>query len=299
VSLTHRPLVPDDAQAVADLICDYDAFHVEDADKLSAEDVREWWTRVQAETLGVLDETGRIIGVAALHRRGEANLADNYVHPDFRGRGIGTSLLEWSERRTAEQGVDSIRTATLSTDSSGRALIEGRGYGYIRSFYRMVIDLAEQPTPPVWPEDFSVGGLEPGDDRAVYEAVEESFADHWGYLPRTFEEWNVRNGPLSERLCYLVRDREGTLVAAEICDEEAFGAGHVGILGVRPEWRRRGIAEALLRQAFHDLYARGQRRVGLGVDAENTTGATRLYDRVGMRVALQEDAYEKTLGPAG
>jgi len=299
VSFTQRSLAPDDAQSVADLISEYDAFHAEDADTMNAEDVRGWWKRAQAETLGVLDETGRIVGAAALHRRGEANLADNYVHPDSRGRGIGSSLLEWSERRTAEQGVDSIRTATLSTGTCGRALIEGRGYRYIRSFYRMVIDLREQPATPVWPEGFTVGGLEPGDDRAVYEAVEGSFADHWGYLPRTFQEWNVRNGPLSERLCYLVRDGEGTIVAAEICDEEAFGAGHVAILGVRSAWRRRGIAEALLRHAFCELYVRGQRRVGLGVDAENTTGATRLYERVGMRVALQEDAYEKMLDPVG
>jgi ribosomal protein S18 acetylase RimI-like enzyme len=69
----------------------------------------------------------------------------------------------------------------------------------------------------------------------------------------------------------------------------------VAVLGVRPAWRRHGLGEALLRQAFHDLYELGRRRVGLGVDAENTTGATRLYERVGMHVVWREDAYEKVL----
>ena len=71
------------------------------------------------------------------------------------------------------------------------------------------------------------------------------------------------------------------------------------MIGVRVAWRRRGIGEALLRLAFCELYARGRRRVGLGVDAENTTGATRLYERVGMEVAWRDDAYEKLLQPAG
>ena len=45
-----------------------------------------------------------------------------------------------------------------------------------------------------------------------------------------------------------------------------------------------GVGEALLRRAFYDLHARGLRRVGLGVDAESPTGATRLYERAGMTV---------------
>ena len=65
--------------------------------------------------------------------------------------------------------------------------------------------------------------------------------------------------------------------------------GWIGTLGVRPAWRRRGLGEALLRAAFAELFARGRRRVGLGVDTENVTGALRLYERVGMRPIRQND----------
>jgi ribosomal protein S18 acetylase RimI-like enzyme len=65
--------------------------------------------------------------------------------------------------------------------------------------------------------------------------------------------------------------------------------------GCAPRGRSKGLGEALLRQAFHDLYARGRHRIALGVDAENSTGATRLYERVGMKVVLRDDAYEKLL----
>jgi ribosomal protein S18 acetylase RimI-like enzyme len=62
-------------------------------------------------------------------------------------------------------------------------------------------------------------------------------------------------------------------------------------VGVRREWRRRGIAQALLQACFGALHARGLREVALGVDADSPTGATRVYERVGMR-RVPEKTYE-------
>jgi ribosomal protein S18 acetylase RimI-like enzyme len=73
------------------------------------------------------------------------------------------------------------------------------------------------------------------------------------------------------------------------------GYGSVGTLGVRRPWRRNGLGEALLRRSFAALHARGQRKVRLSVDAENPTGATRLYERVGMRVLRQSNTWEREL----
>jgi ribosomal protein S18 acetylase RimI-like enzyme len=39
----------------------------------------------------------------------------------------------------------------------------------------------------------------------------------------------------------------------------------------------------------------GKHRVGLGVDAENRTGATGLYKKAGMRIKRQNDRYELEL----
>ena len=69
------------------------------------------------------------------------------------------------------------------------------------------------------------------------------------------------------------------------------GLGWVGILGVRSPWRRRGLGDALLRASFAALYERGLRRVGLGVDTENVTGALRLYERAGMRAVRRTDSW--------
>jgi len=84
----------------------------------------------------------------------------------------------------------------------------------------------------------------------------------------------------------------GSLKAPEDAD-----LGYVHTLGVLRPWRRRGIALALLHHAFGELQRRGKKRVGLGVDAASLTGATRLYERAGMRPVRQSDLYEKELRP--
>jgi len=69
----------------------------------------------------------------------------------------------------------------------------------------------------------------------------------------------------------------------------------LGCLGVRRPWRRLGLGFALLKHAFRQLHDRGKVGACLGVDAENPTGATRLYESAGMRVARSEAVYEKLL----
>lgn len=295
MTITLRPLTAEDAGAMADILGAYDAFHAGADDRPSADDMLQWWGRVD-ESAGADDEIDGLIGVGFLRGRGEYFIADYFVHPDARGRGAASLLLDWGEGATLDAGLSGVRPGVNAADTGGKELLESRGYRYIRSFYRMAIDLTGQPPEPVWPDGFTVA-FEPDEEHLIYETLEEAFADHWGHEERTFEEWMAQNGPLAERLCYVVRAEDGTPAAAQICDEERFGSAWVSILGVRAPWRKRGLGEALLRLAFHDLYARGRRRVRLGVDAENTTGATRLYERVGMRVVLQDDAYEKRLEP--
>jgi ribosomal protein S18 acetylase RimI-like enzyme len=297
VTLSLRPLTADDAETTARIVGDYDLRFSGITDRPTADDVVYWWERVDAGAVGVIDDSGSLIGAGTLRSRSPNLIADLFVDPDQQGRGAGCLLLDWAERTSAELGMDAVRAGTAAADTNGKELIEGRGYRYIRSFYRMTVDLDGVPPAPEWPTGFTCV-LEPGHDRDVYETLEESFEDHWGHEPRTFEEWLASNGPLDERLCYLVRDEEGAVVAAQVCDEDRWGVAWVSILGVRRAWRRNGLGEALLRQAFHDLAEHGRRRISLGVDAENTTGATRLYTRVGMRVASRDDVYEKPV-PAG
>ena len=136
----------------------------------------------------------------------------------------------------------------------------------------------------------------------MYEAVEEAFAFEWGHRRRPYEEWRKR--------VYGWRNFDPSLVPVAWDGDEIAGVslnypkrmgdwGWIGSIGVRPAWRGRGLGLALLHESFARFRRIGETAVALGVDAENPTGATRLYERAGMRVLYQADLWQKELRAGG
>lgn len=71
--------------------------------------------------------------------------------------------------------------------------------------------------------------------------------------------------------------------------------GWVQQVGVRRPWRGRGIGLALLHTVFGELYKLAVPHVGLEVDAQNPSGALRLYERAGMHVQERFTEFRKEL----
>jgi mycothiol synthase len=138
----------------------------------------------------------------------------------------------------------------------------------------------------------SAGSTPSVDLPAVHEVVEAAFADHWGHHPEPFERWaRERTGsPSYDPTLWLLAAEAGRPVGA-LTASVSGGRGWVDQLGVLATARGRGIAAALLRRSFATFAGRGLRQVLLNVDAENPTGATRLYERVGMRVVNRWDLW--------
>lgn len=138
--------------------------------------------------------------------------------------------------------------------------------------------------------------LREGEERIAYEVHEETFEDSWEHTREPYEEWRhylVDTESFDPSLWFLAWDGDEPAGVA-ICRVREV-VGWVQILGVRRRWRRHGLGRALLLHAFDEFRRRGYERAGLGVDAESLTGANRLYESVGMRVARQLDFYEKQL----
>jgi mycothiol synthase len=291
VTLEFRAAREGDASAVAELCNVFERAFSDDPELESEEDILRWWRR-ECEVRLVLDE-GELVGVGYIRRRGDRWDGDGYVHPEAFGRGVGTAIVEWIEERARAHESAETRIATLAQDERGACLLRSRGFVPVRTFFRMMIEPAEQPPVPSWPDGYVVATLHPGEERDLYEVLEDAFLDHWDHNARTYDDWLATQKVVHD-LCFLVR-ADGELAAAALCTIDDFGLGWVNILGTRREHRRRGLGEALLGQSFHTLYARGARKIALGVDAENTTGATRLYERVGMHVSSRIDLYSKKL----
>ena len=294
---TSRPATLEDAAGVAELMNACDRNYLEDPDTVDARDVADWWSRgeLERDTALVHDPGGRLAASGMLEEKEAGVLGvDVFVHPDFLGRGLGTLMLGWLEEEGRSRALERLRTAALAADPAAQPLIEGRGFSAVRHFYRMLIDLDAPPPEPVWPEGFTVSAFQPGEEGILHAVTEEAFSDHWGHEPRDLEYWQKAVFACDwwdPSLVYLVR--EGAEVVAAEVNAFRFGVGWVDTLGTREPWRGRGLGRALLLSAFGEFHRRGQNRVALAVDAGNETGATHLYESVGMRVSWQADVYEK------
>jgi mycothiol synthase len=236
------------------------------------------------------------------------------VHPEYDDLGIGTWLLQWAEQR-ALQALPNIpadlrfapHVGTYRQAEQLKKLIEELGYGHIRSSYRMLIEMEEPAPQPVWSEGITLRTYNPQTDaEAVYRAFVESFHDHFGFVEEPFEQgfkrfrhFQLESEDFDPTLLFLAIDGlSGEIAGFNISQAHVYDDSEVGwvsILGVRRAWRKRGLGFALLRHSFNEFYRRGKRKVGLGVDAQNLTGALRLYENAGMHVHYVFDIYEKEL----
>lgn len=280
-----RPPTHEDAPAVTALT----ARHAPDAyDQL-------WLERDWSEPGFDLEADARVTAeayVAVWDGRGKAWI-------DVQGEPTG-ELLEWAEARAREKGLTRAMAGGWTGHDSAKSLLAGSGYELIRHSWRMRVALADVTEEPAWPEGITVRSFRPGDERTFYEVNQETFEDHWEHNePDPYDEWAhwILEPPIFEPDLWFIAEEDGEVAAIEINHPrpELPGVGWVGILGVRRAWRRRGLGRALLLKAFHEFRARGFREAGLGVDAASLTGATRLYESVGMRVTAQFDIFEKQL----
>ena len=236
------------------------------------------------------------------------------VDPRYESLGIGTHLLTWAEEH-AKKALDKVpadlrvapQVGTYQQAEASKKLFADMGYQHIRSSYTMHIDMDAFPIAPVWPAGITVRTFNPEKDlEAVYRADVDSFRDHFGFVEAPFEEGLQRfkhfmtgYEGFDPTLWFLAMDGE-ELAGICLCRDRTYNdpdVGYVNILGVRRAWRRRGLGLALLRHAFCELYQRGKRKTALGVDAENLTGALRLYENAGMHVHQAFDRFEKEIRP--
>jgi mycothiol synthase len=299
-----------DLEPVAQLILDVCTNDGDATIAVPPEELRaEWETpgfNLETDTWVVTTADGRVVGYEEfINKYAHASLqGDGYVHPDFMGHGIGTTMLRALEERArqemalAEPGQRVfIRNAMSIGDTVAREMHEAEGYKPIRFFWRMEITLDNAPPTPIWPEGIELRPFEAdGQAYLLYRAHEEAFQDHWEHTPRPFEVWkhrDIESDEFDPSLWFIAWD--GDQIAGYALNRYRNGNSWVGTLGVRRPWRKRGLGLALLYHSFGEFYKRGKRTISLGVDAANPTGATRLYQKAGMHVAAEYVNYEKEL----
>ncbi len=299
-----------DAEAIVALIVSCDIADVGRADSTPEDLVADWalprFDRSRDAWIVVAPDRA-VVGYAwEWDRVAHVDIqADLFVRPELRGKGIEEVLLRILESRGREHAA--AAPSGNGTDIGVFTKPEGllteilgaRGYSCVRTFLRMTIDLTSGYPPPRIPDGIKIRPFRlDSDEQSLHHVIASSFADHFRFAPEAHEEWVSRRvgHPEFDPDLWLIAEEGGEVVGGVLAYQ--FGdLGWIRELGVLAKGRGRGVGKALLLSTFQAFGSRGQHLVSLGVDAENASGATRLYESVGMHVEQRHDLYQLPLRP--
>lgn len=225
-----------------------------------------------------------------------------FLRPDVRGTGAAEAMHAWTERRLDDIARSlphdgaSFLTAYLDQGEAERDRVL-REAGFTRTqTYAEMIRLLADPIPDLpLPGGVEVRPTTAGDARAVWESDDRAFRDHVGYAPQTetdYERWLSSHYLKDPGLWRVAYDTATGAIAGQVLNyvnvEENATLGRswgwTESISVQREWRRRGLAKALIARSmamFRDL---GFTHAALGVHTTNPNGAFPLYEGLGYRV---------------
>ncbi len=281
--LSTRPLRHDDAHAVFEVMAAQEALDLGEVEIEEADIVGDWSAPsfdIAASTIGVVDGD-RLVAYGEVGAAG--GRCDAAVHPDHRGRGIGTALAHWMQDNARSRGIPEIGMPNPQ-GSPGDRLLEALGYRV--RWHSWGLALLEGTTIPErdLPPGYVVRAADPAEYDQAWHVQEDAFLE-WSVRDRVpyeewlagitgrpgFEPWNLR----------VVVDPSGAVAAmawVQLGPEAAF----IARLATKKEERGRGLAQALLVDSFTVGKAHGAHKSELSTDSR--TGALALYEKVGMVV---------------
>ncbi|WP_117209274.1 GNAT family N-acetyltransferase [Allorhizocola rhizosphaerae] len=283
--MRDRPATPDDTPAIHKLVsaCDPDS----SLDSIAADLARP--AIVLARDTVVVHDDGELVAWAWVHmgRRAQVN-----VHPDYRGRGIGTRLLAWAEARSLELGSSRLGQNVPDSRTDAAKLLRANGYEPKATAWLLEIAMEREPEVPAL-DGITVRSFRDGDGLAAYQMMEKAF-NEWQQRPHEYGEWaqqTIERETFVPELSPLAF--AGERLVGAVLSLDVFAQGYVERVAVDREFRNRGIARGLLLEAFRGFYRQGRRACRLWTHSD--TGALSLYERVGMSVVRSSTHFSKPL----
>ncbi len=229
------------------------------------------------------------------------------VHPDWRNRGIGTAMLRWAITRLTELATEHgvadkvLRTDVDNLPATSADLLEAHGYTATQHQAELVRPHLDDISDGPLPEGVEIRPVEESHLRPIFDADWEAARDHWGYHEPTEEDWNWflefphRNESLwkiawaGDKVVGQVRG----FINGEENEESGRKRGWCEFTATDRDWRKKGVATALICATLRQFKELGMTDSALGVHVENPNMALRLYTGLGFEVVSQGATYER------
>jgi mycothiol synthase len=304
-ALTWRPLTSEDAKASADLLN-----AMETVDKIgenyTAEDTLQElidpYTDLERASLAVFDGDV-MVGYMKIRYKPSAEevhrvFLDGGVHPDYRRRGVGAVLVEAGV--AAAKVLHALHHPALklvvdvhkAEHIAGVAeLVRSQGFAPVRYFQRMEHRLGDGIPDAVIPDGLWVEPWSEQNDEDFRLIRNESYRDHWGAVPLPVDSWQnkITNQTFRPEVSFLLRDAANGTPAGMLvtmsweADTAATGVrdAHFMLIGTLRDYRKRGVASALIGHALRAAADQDYDRASLSVDSVNPSGAFGIFEKAG------------------
>lgn len=315
-----RPLTLEDAHELAKTLATI-ADDMGTGWRMQAETLQMDWSEpgmdITKSSLGFFTPDGQIVAYVVFWDSSDTPVRPYMkwgVHPDYLEHGFSTKIMQWAEsrkddliRRCPPDARISIHSSTVLGYAPVEEALQQAGYSKIRTSYEMRIDMDTKPSVPTLPDGIKIRNYRhPEDLETFVTTFRNSFSDHYGYVEEPYEKdleefrhWFDTDKLFDPTFVILAVDEETDETAGYVLgfkeDHEDPSVSHIHLLGVARDYRRRGIAQAMLYYSFNNFYEHDRKSVTLGVDGDSLTNAVALYERVGMHIDRQYVRYEKVL----
>jgi len=217
------------------------------------------------------------------------------VHPEHRRQGLAAGLLSAALSRATELGAGVAQVCARQQNVTARSALAKLGFKSVRYFFQMKVAIDRIDQAAAIKAARLCRHLRPGEEEALTELQNVSFAGSWGYHPNTVEERCFRLGQSWCSLHDVLLADDDHIIRGYCWTRPASENGRqIYMIGVHPDFQGRGIGRRVLLAGLAHLKSSGCPVAELNVDAANG-GACALYRSVGFSVEEDILWYEKKL----
>ncbi len=232
-----------------------------------------------------------------------------YIKPEWRDKGIEQVMIQWCETRlknlASEHPQDSerfLQTFSTAQKTGFCHILEELGYHAARFGFEMSRPLEEIPSAEL-PEGIEARPAQKQHYRDIWNASIEAFRDHWGFAEPSEEDYiSYKESKYFQPELWQVAWKDDQIAGSvlnyidhDYNQKYNKKRGWTEEITTQRQWRRHGIARALIVRSMHMHKALGMTEVALGVDTNNPTGALKLYESLGYKQDKTFITYRKQI----
>jgi mycothiol synthase len=153
------------------------------------------------------------------------------------------------------------------------------------------------------PDGLEIRPVSPEHYQALWKSVDETSKDEWGYTEPTendYQEW-LTSPHFQPHLWQVAWDIINNQIVGHVLtfidDDENKqlnrNRGYTEGVGVDRNWRRRGVARALINRSLQAQKSAGMTESALAADSDSTSNVIKLYESCGFQIVKRDTIYRK------